>query len=95
MHITAHYYPYMEKLEENWILSLKTITEKGQWKKWHNFYLLLDHPPRDLVPPDCAQSPSYRTLYTVYIHIGKLCAVTSTTANVLLNGIFTDFKHFN
>ena len=29
--------PYMG----TWTLSLKTITDKGQWKKWHNFYLIL------------------------------------------------------
>ena len=28
--------PYME----TWTLSLKTITDKGQWKKWHNLFMV-------------------------------------------------------
>ena len=32
-------------------VSLKTITDRGQWKKWHNFYLLMDQFPFGIGPP--------------------------------------------
>ena len=42
--------PIYGKLDGNWTLSLKTITSKGQWEKWYNFYLTLE-PILGIGPP--------------------------------------------